>query len=79
MANGECQTMRLTWPVVGILSEDDDSGGVERCAVQSIEHLTMWWVDNVMLTLAAHELLKSIPVRFGKFIMQGNIPLAWHH
>ena len=74
----EAKPMRLTWFMVGVLTNDNHLHLVEGTEVESIENLGTWWITGrrgVLLTHGASELLE---VGLLKLLLQVFLPSGFY-
>ena len=82
VVDAEAESVRLSWAVIGVLTEDDDTHLVERCRIEGVEDEPTGRVASPRRVLLSHELRQLLEVRlaelFGKLLLPRRLYLYVH-
>ena len=70
------QTVGLTRPVIGILSENNDFHLFQRCKIERIENITARRVNNMRPVLMNDRLIKLCIIRLAELRLKSRLPFT---
>ena len=76
LVHGEAQTVGLTFPMVGILPENDYLHFLERREIEGVEDIVTRRIDHMRSVFMDHRLIKLCIVRLAEFRLESRFPFT---